>query len=107
MKVDFSYAWYRQTCEENGFDPDNILSQSAIEVAKSIAIDMKRYMDENQGHNKELQEELDRQIKRLDNERIEFMLNALTYAEIMAKVGDGFNKFLIRQTQRNEHLKRG
>lgn len=97
MKIEFSNQWYRETCKENGFDPDNILSQSAIEVAKDRAISMKMYMDTQEKYEDEqLHSKLQKEIERLNDERIEFMLNALIYAEVMAKSGKGYNEFLKR-----------
>src|SRR5699024_10013848 len=103
--VDFSNKWYRETCLENGLDPDNVLSQSAIEVAKQCAIDMKLYMDNKKHYeSKELLIKLDEQIKRLNNERIEFMLYALTYAEIMKEMGKGFDTFAKRYLDKRERV---
>ena len=99
--VDFSNKWYRETCLENGFDPDNVLSQSAVEVAKQCAINMKMYMDNKKYYeDEEVVSRLDEQINRLNNERIEFMLYALTYAEIMSEMGESFNTF-VKQYLRN------
>lgn len=103
--VDFSNKWYRETCLENGLDPDNVLSQSAIEVAKQYAIDMKMYMDNKKHYeSKELLIKLDEQIKRLNNERIEFMLYALTYAEIMKEMDKGFDTFAKRYLDKREQV---
>ena len=103
--VDFSNKWYRETCLENGLDPDNVLSQSAVEVAKQCAIDMKLYMDNKKHYeSKELLIKLDEQIKRLNNERIEFMLYALTYAEIMKEMGKGFDTFVKRYLDKRERV---
>ena len=103
--VDFSNKWYRETCLENGLDPDNVLSQSAVEVAKQCAIDMKLYMDNKKHYeSKELLIKLDEQIKRLNNERIEFMLYALTYAEIMDEMGKGFDTFAKRYLDKRERV---
>ena len=105
--VDFSNKWYRETCLENGLDPDNVLSQSAVEVAKQCAIDMKLYMDNKKHYeSKELLIKLDEQIKRLNNERIEFMLYALTYAEIMNGMGAGADKFIETMIKRQELARR-
>ena len=105
--VDFSNKWYRETCLENGFNPDNVLSQSAVEVAKQCAIDMKMYMDNKKHYeSKELLIKLDEQIKRLNNERIEFMLYALTYAEIMNGMGAGADKFIETMIKRQELARR-
>ena len=104
--VDFSNKWYRETCLENGLDPDNVLSQSAVEVAKQCAIDMKLYMDNKKHYeSKELLIKLDEQIKRLNNERIEFMLYALTYAEIMKEMGKGFDTFAKRYLDKRERVR--
>ena len=101
--VDFSNKWYRETCLENGLDPDNVLSQSAIEVAKQYAIDMKMYMDNKKHYeSEELLMKFDEQINRLNNERIEFMLYALTYAEIMNEMGAGADKFIETMIKRQE-----
>ena len=103
--VDFSNKWYRETCLENGLDPDNVLSQSAIEVAKQYAIGMKMYMDNKKHYeSKELLIKLDEQINRLNNERIEFMLYALTYAEMMDEMGKGFDTFAKRYLDKRERV---
>ena len=101
--VEFSNKWYRETCIENGLNPDNVLSQSAIAVAKKCAIDMKMYMD-NKVHyeDEEVRASLDEQINRLNNERIGFMLNALIYAEIMNGMGVGADKFIETMIKRQE-----
>ena len=105
--VDFSNKWYRETCLENGFNPDNVLSQSAVEVAKQCAIDMKMYMNNKEHYeDEELVSKLDEQINRLNNERIEFMLYALTYAEIMSEMGVGADKFIETMINRQELARR-
>lgn len=104
--VDFSNKWYRDTCSENGFNPDNELSKSAITLARDCAISMKKYMDtQEQYDNEHLCQELQKEIDRLNNERIEHMLNALLYAEIMVGLGEGFNQFLIKDQQRKNYLR--
>ena len=101
--VDFNNKWYRETCLEHGFNPDNVLSQSAIAVAKQCAVDMKMYMDNNKYYeDEEVKARLDEQINRLNNERIEFMLYALTYAEIMNEMGAGADKFIETMINRQE-----
>src|SRR5690625_3613253 len=105
--VDFSNKWYRETCIENGLNPDNILSQSAIAVAKQCAIDMKMYIDKKEQYeDEEVRTRLDEQINRLNNERIECMLYALTYAEIMNGVGAGADKFIETMIKRQELARR-
>ena len=103
--VDFSNKWYRETCLENGLDPDNVLSQSAIAVAKQCAIDMKMYMDNKKHYeSEELLMKFDEQINRLNNERIEFMLYALTYAEMMDEMGKDFDTFAKRYLDKRERV---
>ena len=103
--VDFSNKWYRETCIENGLNPDNVLSQSAIAVAKQCAIDMKMYMDnKNHYEDEKVRARLDEQINRLNNERIEFMLYALTYAEIMNGMGESFNTFAKHYLEKRERV---
>lgn len=105
--VDFNNKWYRETCIENGLDPDNVLSQSAIEVAKSRAADMKKYMDSKKQHKDErLHEKIVFEVNRLNNERIEFMLDALTYAEIIKEMGCGANEFIKSLIKRQEFTRR-
>lgn len=104
--VDFSNKWYRDTCSENGFNPDNELSKSAITLAKECAIHMKKYMDtQEQYENEHLYLKLQKEIDRLNNSRIEHMLNALFYAEVMAGLSEGFNQFLIKDQQRKNYLR--
>ena len=105
--VEFSNRWYRETCLQNGLNPDNILSQSAIAVAKQCAIDMKMYMDNKEHYeDEEVKARLDEQINRLNNERIGFMLNALIYAEIMNGLGAGADKFIETMIKRQELARR-
>src|SRR5690625_7590426 len=88
--VEFSNKWYRETCTENGLNPDNELSKTAVDLARDRAIDMKKYMDAKENYDDEnLHKKFDKEISRLDNERIGHMLDALMYAEIMADLGDG------------------
>lgn len=104
--VDFSNKWYRDTCSENGFNPDNELSKSAITLAKDCAIRMKKYMDtQKQYEDEQVHSKLQKEIDELNNERIGHMLNALFYAEIMAGLGEGFNQFLIKDQQRKNYLR--
>lgn len=105
--VDFNNQWYRETCEQSGLNPDNELSKSSIALAKECAISMKKYMDTQEKYEDEyLYQRLQKEIDRLNNSRIEHMLNALTYAEIMGNLGEGFNQFLIKDQQRKNHLRR-
>lgn len=105
--VDFNNEWYRETCIENGLDPDNVLSQSAIEVARARAMEMKKYMDtKGKYKDKKLHEKIDFEINRLNNERIEFMLYALTYAEIIKEMGYGANEFIKSVIKRQEFARR-
>lgn len=107
MRVDFDNKWYRETCKENGFNPDNELSKSAIDLARDCAISMKKYMDTQEQYDDEyLQQKLQNEIDRLNNDRIGHMLNALFYAEVMAGLGEGFNQFLIKDQQHKKHLRR-
>ncbi len=108
MKVDFNNKWFRDTCEEYGLDPDNELSKSAIALAYQCALKIKLYLDALNVYeylnDEELNQKIIRQIDRLNNERIEHMLNALFYAEVVAGLGKDYNKFLRRQLIRKEHL---
>ena len=105
--VDFNNKWYRETCLEHGFNPDNVLSQSAVEVAKQCAINMKMYMDNKKHYeSEELLMKFDEQINRLNNERIEFMLYALTYAEMMDEMGKGFDTFAKRYLDKREQAQK-
>lgn len=105
--VDFNNKWFRETCEQNGWNPDNIASQSAVDVARKRSKEMKMYMDAQKDYtNENLKVKIQEQIDRLNNERIEFMLNALFYAEVMDGLGEGFNQFLIKDQKRKEYLRR-
>ena len=98
MKIDFSNKWFREFCAENGLNPDNELSQSAVQLARDRAVDMKKNMDalRNYEHldNDDLNSELQERINKLNNERIGHMLDAVAYAEVMNSLGDGFNEFV-------------
>lgn len=105
--VDFSNQWFREQCEENGWNPDNELSKSTVDLARQCAVKMKRFMDAKENYSdEEVHKKLDEQIKFWNNERIEHMLNALFYAEVMHGLGDGFNEFVKKQMTRKEFLLR-
>lgn len=108
MEIDFNNKWYRETCKENGLDPDNELSKSAVAIAYEYSKKMKKYIDAKAAYEgEELQQKLDEQIDRLNNERINYMLNALYYAEVMGGLGNDFNEFVKRQMKQKEMLVRG
>lgn len=103
--VEFSNKWYRETCIENGLNPDNELSKTAVDLARDRAIDMKKYMDAKKNYDDvSLHERLDREIMRLDNERVGHMLDALMYAEIMSGLGNGFDTFIKQYIGKRERL---
>lgn len=107
MKIDFNNQWFRDTCKQNGFDADNELSKSAVALAYECARDMKKYIDAREHYTDEdLKYKLDKQINRLNDERIGYMLNALMYAEIAYELGSGFNQFLSKEIKRKEILRR-
>lgn len=107
MTIDFSNQWFLETCEENGFDPDNELSKTAVALAYRCSVNMKKYMNAKEHYEDELlREKLDQQIGRLNDDRIGYMLNALTYAEIVSGLGKGFNQFLKKEIKRKEILRR-
>ena len=97
MKVDFSYKWYKELCEENNLNPNNVLSMASIEDAKRCAKAMKLYMDAKKHYPDEnLQIQFDYHIDKLNNERIASMFNALALAEVMANFGKGADQFFER-----------
>lgn len=108
--VDFSNKWYRETCEEEGLNPDNELSKSEVELAKQAAVNMQKYMRAKKSYEDDgrLHKRLDEQIKRLDEVRVEHMLNALNHAQIMDDLEQGsdkgFNQFLKSNLSRRERL---
>ena len=103
--VEFSNKWYRETCLKNGLNPDNELSKTAVDLARDRAIDMKKYMDTKKNYDDVLlHKKLDREITRLDNERVGHMLDALTYAEIMVGLGDSFNTFAKQHLEKKKRL---
>jgi hypothetical protein len=94
MAVYFSNEDYKKTCEEEGFQYDNLLSQSAVEVAYECSRKMKYFMDAKKGCNDPVAiKKIDKEIKKWDERRLEFMLNALFYAEIMNGLGEGADEF--------------
>ena len=106
--VEFSNKWYRETCIENNLNPDNELSKTAIDLARDRAIDMKMYMDtKNNYEGAKLQKKLDREIERLDNERVGHMLDALFYAEIISGLGNGYNTFIKRYFEKRQQVMGG
>lgn len=103
--VEFSNKWYRETCLQNGLNPDNELSKTAVALARDRAIDMKKYMDAKKNYDDAaLHEKFDKEITRLDNERIGHMLDALMYAEVMAGLGESFNIFIKRHFEKKQQL---
>lgn len=97
MKVDFSYKWYKETCQENGFNPNNALSTPSILDAKRCAKDMKMYMIAKENYpDEDLQIKFDYHIDRLNNERIASMFNALGLAQVMHDFGKGADQFFDR-----------
>ncbi len=113
MKIDFNNNWYREQCLENGLDPDNVLSQTSIEVAKAYAIKLKYWLDARELAKEqylqeweELEPKFETQIERCNSARIGHMLDALDYAEIAGKWEPGFNEHLKRIYERHQHLLR-
>lgn len=105
MAVDFSNQWYRETCKEAGYNPDNLLSQSEIDLARLSAVNMKKYTDIKEKYGDEkLKEKLIVEIKRLDEKRVEHMLNALDFAKIAAGLGKGFESFLEKHFSEKRRL---
>ena len=104
MNIDYSNKWYREMCREHGLNADNVLSQSTVESAKHIAIQMKKFMDakRNYPNDEELHEKLDKQIKKLNDSRMELMIAALEQADIMNKMGNSADKFFRRYVKRQE-----
>lgn len=105
MKIEFNNKWYRETCVEGGLNPDNILSSSEIELARECSIGMKKYLIAKENYQgTELQRKFDIEIKRLNEKRIGHMFQALEFAEMMKKSGEGYDKFLESHYQRNKRL---
>lgn len=101
MTVDFSYKWYKEICQENGFNPNNALSTPSILDAKRCAKAMKLYMDAKKHYpDEKLQQEFDYQIAKWDNERVASMFNALSLAEVMHDFGKGADQFFDRLLNR-------
>ena len=109
--VQFNNKWYRQMCLDNGFNADNELSVTAVDMAREKAIRMKRFMDAKKLYKEHgddlLVLKLDAEIERLDNERVEYMLDALFYAEVMSGLGDGYNQFVKQYLSKRQALTRG
>lgn len=100
--VEFSYQWYTDSCKSEGYDPDNVLSAVLIDLARECAVKMKKYMDAKKNYTSEVeQQKIDKEITKLNNERIGHMLDALQFAKMVAENGQGFNSFLKSQTSRN------
>lgn len=105
MSVEYSNKWYRETCIEAGLNPDNVLSDSEVQLARDTAKDIRKYQIAKENYlDPEVQKKLDKQIKRLNEQRIGHMFEALTFAEIVAGVGKGFDKFLEHQINRRKTL---
>lgn len=107
MSVLFNNKWFRETCEAEGWNPDGMFTQSSIVLARERAVDMKLYMDAKKNYpDVKLQKKFDEQIKRLDEERVGYMLNALLFAEVSAENGVNFDRFLERHINQRKHLLR-
>lgn len=98
--VEFSNQWFRDTCKENELDPDNELSKVPVGLARECAVAMKKYMDAQKNYSEQVQSKLQLEIDKLNNQRIGYMLDALTFAEIVSGNGKGFNNFLKKQARR-------
>lgn len=97
--VVFNYEWYKDTCKEEGLNSKNVVSLVPIGLARDCSIKMKKYMDAKKSYSdKEVKMKFDREIDRLNNKRIGYMLDALQFAELVEENGRGFNEFLIKQT---------
>lgn len=108
MTIEFSNKWYREACAEAGLNPDNVLSKSEVDLARKMAIGAKKYMDAKKNYpDPELQMKFDQEIKRLNEKRIEHMLNALDFAQFIKEADVGFDHFLERQLNRREKLLKG
>ena len=109
--VQFNNKWYRQMCLDNGFNADNELSVTAVNMAREKAIRMKRFMDAKKLYKEHGDDlivlKLDAEIERLDNERVEYMLDALFYAEVMSGLGDNYNQFVKQYLSKRQALTRG
>lgn len=83
MSVPFSYKKYVDYCERNDLIAHNVASEYELYFAYKCSVRIKRYLDERDRPDSVMSEEVvNRQIKRLDNERVTHMLNAKQYAEI-------------------------
>lgn len=92
-----SNADYRELCIGQGWNPDNPLSKQSVGLARDCAIKVKRFMDAKKIYeNFGVDDQLDMQIDRWNNNRIEFMLNALAHAEQIHHLGEGADKFFER-----------
>lgn len=98
--VEFSNQWFRETCKENELDPDNELSKVPIGLARECAVGMKKFMDAQKNYSEQVQSKLQLEIDKLNNQRIGYMLDALTFAEIVSEKGKGFNGFLQKQIKK-------
>lgn len=105
VEIIYNYKWYKETCEENGFDPKNLFSKTAIDLARKSSVGMKLFMDAKKNYpDKELQAKFDFEIKKLDEQRVGYMLDALHYAEFVKKQGKGYDVFLSKQLDEIERM---
>jgi len=110
MKVDYSNKWFIQQCKDNGLDPNNVLSQSAVDVAREHAKKTKYWLGASKEAEKkydnweELKPKFDKQINRHNNARIEQMLYALDYAVIADDWPPKFNEFLKNYFERKDAI---
>lgn len=99
--VEFSNQWFRETCKEEGLDPDNELSKVMTGLARECAVGMKKFMDAKKNYpDEQIQQRLEIEIDTLNNKRIGYMLDALQFAELVANNGKGFNEFLQKQVRK-------
>lgn len=89
---------YKQICEEEGLLADNVISAYFLEKAKGRAVQMqlarKRLNQLGGKISPNAHERMERWIKQQDELRVEYMFEALDYAEGLRGLGKEWDNYL-------------
>lgn len=107
MKVEYSNKWFRETCKENGLDPDNSESRISVMLAKEHSKKMKYFMDFAKNIDDqyplaadEIKKNITQLIERHNQQRMAYMLQAMKEAEKHSKKNsETISKF--KEVERN------
>jgi len=101
MEVQFSYQWFLQVCKEEGLNPNAIWVEEPIQVAKEYSKSMKRYMDWKKEAPEKHREAYESEIRRLDEQRIRYMFEALEMERLNDNLPDAAEKYVRKEVNRD------